>query len=96
MKWSLLVSGILLCTAIPGTADALLLRDPLVELAWREKRLEGMIQDLAVLSSYVRDLKSQVDGVMKRAATEANDTRYLDSLILPESLKRPWRPSSQR
>jgi hypothetical protein len=39
LKWSLLVI-ILLLTAIPGTANALLLRDPLAELAWREKRLE--------------------------------------------------------
>jgi hypothetical protein len=88
MKWNLLVSGILLCTAIPGTADALLLRDPLVELAWRERRLDEMVHELAVVNSYLRDLKSQVDGVMKRVATMANDTRYLDELLLPECLKR--------
>jgi hypothetical protein len=36
-----------------------------MELAWRERRLDGMIQELAVVNSYVRDLNSQVDGVMK-------------------------------
>jgi hypothetical protein len=85
MKWSLLVSGILLCTTIPGMADALLLTHPQIELAWREKRLESMVQELAVVNSYVRDLKSQVDGVMKIA--DASDTRYLDKLILPSVLK---------
>jgi len=87
MKLGLLVSGIvLLLTAIPGTANALLLKDPLMELAWRQKRLDGVIQELAVVNSQFQYLESQLDAVMKIA--NASDIRYLDSLILPESLKR--------
>lgn len=45
-----------------------------MELAWRQKRLDGVIQELAVVNSQFKYLESQLDAVMKIA--NASDIRY--------------------